>query len=103
MLVTSRALRTRRDRPELFVRYVPVVGQGSAAGHLVAFDRGGAVTIATRLPVGLQCGGGWGDTTGVLPARPHRDVVTDRRVDGGVIHVDDLLADYPVALLVPTG
>ena len=37
---------------------------GRAAEHAVAFDRGGgAVTVATRLPLGLARRGGWGDTT----------------------------------------
>ena len=54
MLVTTRALRLRRDRPELFTRYVPIAAHGRAADHVIAFDRGGAITIATRLPVGLR-------------------------------------------------
>ena len=52
LLVTSRALRLRRDRPELFEEYTPLAASGPAADHLVAFDRGGAITLATRLPVG---------------------------------------------------
>ena len=47
------ALRLRRDRPELFTGYTPLTAAGPAADHLVAFDRGGAITVATRLPVGL--------------------------------------------------
>ena len=35
----------------------------------MAFDRGGAVTLATRLPVGLAASGGWRDTTVALPGR----------------------------------
>ena len=62
LLVTSRALRLRRDRPELFTRYTPMTVVGEAADHAIAFDRGGALTVATRLPVGLAARGGWGDT-----------------------------------------
>ena len=40
LLVTSRALRLRRDRPELFTGYRPVAATGAAAAHLLAFDRG---------------------------------------------------------------
>ena len=40
LLVTSRALRLRRDRPELFTGYTPVTATGAAAAHLLAFDRG---------------------------------------------------------------
>ena len=55
LLVTDRALRLRRDRPELFTGYHPLLGQRCRPpSHLVAFDRGGAITFATRLPLGLQ-------------------------------------------------
>jgi len=84
--VTARALRLRRDRPELFTGYSPLSAEGPAAGHLLAFDRGGAVTIVTRLPLGLAARGGWGDTTLTLADGTHR--------------VADLLGDSPVALVV---
>lgn len=99
LLVVSRALRARRDRPELFTRYRPVTAVGDAAGHLVAFDRGGALTLATRLPVGLAARGGWGDTVVLLPPGRYVDALTGQRYDGGERAVADLLARYPVALL----
>ena len=101
LLVTSRALRLRRDHPELFSRYTPVAAYGTAAAHVVAFDRGDAITVATRLPVGLDAAGGWGDTSIVLAGRPVVDVVTGRIFDGGTVLMSDLLDRYPVALLVP--
>ena len=52
--VTAAALRLRRDRPELFTTYAAVPASGPAADHVLAFDRGGAVTVVTRLPVGLR-------------------------------------------------
>src|SRR4029078_948537 len=61
LLVTSRALRLRRYRPHPFGDYVPLAASGAAADHLIAFDRGGAIAFATRLPVGLAARGGWGD------------------------------------------
>ena len=100
LLVTSRVLRLRRDRPDLFTRYQPVTALGSAAEHVVAFDRGGAVAIATRLPVGLANVGGWGDTSILLPGRPVTDVITGARYEGGQLALAELLARYPVALLV---
>jgi (1->4)-alpha-D-glucan 1-alpha-D-glucosylmutase len=103
LLVTSRALRTRRDHPEWFSRYQGVPAYGPAASHVVAFDRGGAVTVATRLPLGLEAGGGWRDTSVLLAGRPVRDAVTGRSFPGGAVRVADLLRDYPVALLVPEG
>jgi (1->4)-alpha-D-glucan 1-alpha-D-glucosylmutase len=96
--VVSRALRLRRDRPDLFATYLPVRAQGVAGRHAVAFDRGGAITMATRLPVGLERDGGWRDTTLDLDGSA-TDVLTDRRHDG-VVALSELLADYPVALLV---
>ncbi len=101
LLVTSRALRLRRDRPELFSRYTPMTVAGNAADHAVAFDRGGAVAVATRLPVGLAARGGWGDTVLLRHSGPTVDVLTGRRFGGGPLRLADLLATYPVALLTP--
>ena len=47
----------------------PVLADGPAAEHVLAFDRGGVVAVATRLPVGLARRGGWGDTTLSLAGR----------------------------------
>ena len=99
LLVTAKALRLRRDRPELFTRYTALAALGEAADHLVAFDRGGAVTLATRLPVGLEARGGWGDTVVLLPQRAVVDELTGREFEGGELLVADLLSRYPVALL----
>ncbi|PPH36928.1 malto-oligosyltrehalose synthase [Rathayibacter sp. AY1E3] len=101
LLVTSRALRLRRDRPELFTRYAAVPAIGPAAEHAIAFDRGGALTVATRLPEGLAASGGWNGTVVVLPGHPMEDVLTGRTFAGGVTPVAEILADYPVALLAP--
>lgn len=104
LLVTSRALRLRRDRPELFAGYSPVQAAGAAAGHLVAFSRGadadGALALATRLPAGLAAGGGWRDTAVEL-SEPMRDELTGAGYGPGSVPVAELLGTYPVALLVP--
>ena len=102
LLVTSRALRLRRDHPHFFSRYLPVEAFGSAAKHVIAFDRGDAVTVATRLPVGLATAGGWGDTTIHLAGRGWTDVITGRTIGGGPVLLSLLLERYPVALLAPT-
>lgn len=83
--VVRQALTLRRDRPELFTSYTPLRAEGPAADHVLAFDRGGAVTVVTRLPVGLSALGGWGDTVLRLPDGPTA--------------VADVLAGEPVALL----
>ncbi|MFJ6651342.1 malto-oligosyltrehalose synthase [Microbacterium sp. NPDC091313] len=101
LLVTSRTLRLRRDRPELFTRYTPATVVGAAAEYAVAFDRGGALAVATRLPVGLERRGRWGDTLLLQHPRPVIDAFTGRRYAGSQLRLADVLAVYPVALLVP--
>jgi (1->4)-alpha-D-glucan 1-alpha-D-glucosylmutase len=100
MLVTTRALRARRDYPELFYRYLPIVAVGPARSHVVAFDRGGAIALGTRLPVGLQAQGGWGDTLLLLPRGSFTDIIADREFEGGPTPAETIFADYPVALLM---
>lgn len=98
MLVTSRALRLRRDRPELFTGYTPLIAQGPAAEHLFGFDRGGAITLVTRLPMGLAQAGGWRKTTVDLPHGVWVDELTGSRCEGSVL-VAEVLDLLPVALL----
>ncbi len=99
LLVTSRALRLRREHPELFTRYLPVELLGDASDHAIAFDRGGAIAVATRLPVGLASRGGWGDTRMLIPGGTWTDALTGRAYPGGELPVAEVLRDYPVALL----
>lgn len=98
--LTATALRLRRQRPELFTGYEPVTAQGSAARHLLGFDRGGAISLTTRYPLGLSRAGGWADTEVELPAGRWHDLFSDRTVDGGRHRVGDLLDTAAVALLV---
>jgi (1->4)-alpha-D-glucan 1-alpha-D-glucosylmutase len=97
LMVTSRALRLRRESPELFGGYRPLTATGPAADHLIGFDRGGVITLATRLPLGLANAGGWRDTRVELPAAGWTDVLTGRPAQAAVAGI---LAEYPVALLV---
>jgi (1->4)-alpha-D-glucan 1-alpha-D-glucosylmutase len=93
LLLVSRALRLLRGAT--LDRYEPVRAAGPAADHLVGFDRGGAIALGTRLPVGLDRAGGWRDTTVTVTGT---DVLTGRAYEGETA-VAKLLADYPVALL----
>jgi len=122
LLVTSRALRLRRDHRGWFAGdYQPVTGIGAAAGHVVAFCRGGqAITVATRLPARLRRSGGWRDTALAVPPGRWRDVLTGAEylvtisqpgegtvpgAGGAVIAstrlmLSDLMRQLPVALLI---
>jgi len=106
VLVTSRALRVRRERPTAFVGpdagYAPVP---TSTGNALAFARtvGGepaAVTVVTRLALALDRLGGWGEHTVVLPDGGWHDTLTGRDLGGGSVRLADLLHRYPVALLV---
>ncbi|HEX3493057.1 MAG TPA: malto-oligosyltrehalose synthase [Streptosporangiaceae bacterium] len=107
LLVTSRALRLRRDHPGWFAGpYEPLAASGPAAEHVLAFARGAAVTVATRLPAGLRRRGGWSGTTLDRPSPPSgtdawRDVLTGAVHSGLPLSLAQLTARFPVALLVP--
>jgi (1->4)-alpha-D-glucan 1-alpha-D-glucosylmutase len=132
LLVTSRALRLRRDHPHWFVPETglsdaasdgpwspgPVATAGYApvattTGHALAFARGPlaldgtlrarSVTVVTRLPVALDRHGGWAGHTLTLPEGSWRDVITGRTVSGGPCRLADLLDRFPVALLAADG
>jgi (1->4)-alpha-D-glucan 1-alpha-D-glucosylmutase len=103
LLIVTRALRLRRDRPELFGgSYESLPAQGPAADHLFAFARGGGhlVAVATRLPVTLQRAGGWRGTTLPMGPGPWTNVLTGQPVPSSWVAAEDLLQRYPVALLV---
>ena len=102
--LTSRTLRLRRARPDLFAGYTAIPADGPAADHVLAFDRGGAITVATRLPLGLARRGGFADTTITLAADSgdsgdYVDVLTGARHTATVL-VSAVLATYPAALLI---
>lgn len=105
LLLVSRSLRLRRDRPELFSGYVPLAATGPASGHLVAFDRGGVIALGTRLPIGLERAGGWGAAALTLPPGRWGDVLhgSAAPVRSGTVPLAAVLNDYPVAVLVREG
>ncbi|GAB7189856.1 hypothetical protein NUM3379_05620 [Kineococcus sp. NUM-3379] len=109
LLVTSRALRLRREHPEWFLgpqaAYAPVP---TSTGNAVAVARGDGlgthvVAVATRLPVALERNGGWGEHTLALPEGTWRCVLTGTTVPGGGVRLAELLEGLPVALLVRDG
>jgi (1->4)-alpha-D-glucan 1-alpha-D-glucosylmutase len=71
---------------------------GPRSDHLIGFDRGSLVAMATRLPVGLAARGGWGATHVRLPAGSWRDLLTGAD-HSGEVQVRTILSRFPVALL----
>jgi (1->4)-alpha-D-glucan 1-alpha-D-glucosylmutase len=106
LLVTSRALRLRRDLPDAFVGpgagFLPLAhSAGNALTYARTIDgRPRVAVVATRLAAALDRLGGWADHTIALPGAVWHDVLTDREVTGGVVEVAGLLDRLPVALLV---
>ncbi len=102
MLLTSRALRLRRDHPELFTDYTPLETTGALAEHALGFDRGGAATVVTRFPATLAAEGGFTDETVALAPGLWQDVLTHREftaAQDAPVTLAELLDTYPVAIL----
>jgi (1->4)-alpha-D-glucan 1-alpha-D-glucosylmutase len=99
----QRVLALRSRRPELFgaqSSYAALSAEGSKADHVVACARGGeAVIVAQRLA--HRRGEGWSDTCLRLASGRWRDELSGTVHDGGELPLDHLLADFPVALLMP--
>ena len=119
------ALGSRRRLPALFQAgaYVPLSAVGTHAAHVCAFARHRgrevAVVVIPRLIARLTGGGArlplgeevWADTSLPLPGdlgtAAYRDVFTGAtvevtRLDGGAaLRLGAVLADFPVALLLP--
>ena len=98
--VVTTALRVRRAHPDTFVRgdYVPVLADGDASDHVVAFRRGADVVVAvTRWTVRLS-ETGWGNTVLPLPEGTWKDALTGTIADGPT-SAAQLFAGLPVALL----
>ncbi|OBB71183.1 malto-oligosyltrehalose synthase [Mycobacterium sp. 852014-52144_SCH5372336] len=98
--VVTSALAVRRERPATFSTggYTPVLADGPAAQHLVAFQRGGDVlTAVTRHSVRLS-ETGWGETALTLPSGTWFDRIGGRRHTGRVLAAE-LFTELPVVLL----
>ncbi len=102
LLVTSRALRVRRELRECFgddATYEPLA---TSTEHAVGFVRTGRVAcVVTRATRRLLDNGGWKDQTVTLPAGTWRDELTGRMLEGGrEVRCAEVFAQLPVALLV---
>jgi (1->4)-alpha-D-glucan 1-alpha-D-glucosylmutase len=98
--VVTTALRLRRSRPDTFLRgnYVPLLADGDASDHVLAFSRGDDIVVAvTRWTVRLT-ETGWGNTVLPLPEGTWKDTLTGAIADGPT-SAAQLFADLPVVLL----
>lgn len=101
--VVAEALRLRRERQDTFTAggHVPILAEGAASRHVVAYLRGRDVIVAaTRLTVSLA-ETGWAGTTVGLPDGEWTNRFTERAHSGSVL-AEDLFGDWPVALLERT-
>ena len=108
LLVTSRALRLRRDHPEWFIgEHATYAAVPTASEHAVAVGRGDAggiqvVAVATRLEGRLRAAGGWGAASVALPEGDWVDLLSGAAVTrpaDGEVELAVLLRALPVALL----
>ena len=110
LLVTSRALRARRDHADAFTgvaagyRPLPCSSGNALSYARTAGDEPRVVVVATRLPVSLERYGGWQAHTVALPplangARWHC-ALSDRVFESGETSLAALLDGVPVALLL---
>jgi (1->4)-alpha-D-glucan 1-alpha-D-glucosylmutase len=115
--VTSKGLALRAEMPEVFLEptYVPLLADSGKEENICAFAlRNGSraiVAVAPRLFTGLMQEGDlapigervWGDSKLVMPeglSGSFINVLTEEKHQGNSLRVADLLATFPVALLV---
>ncbi len=101
--IVTAALHSRAERPDSYLTggYSPVLAEGSAARHLVAFLRGDGVLVAVQRWTVTLAETGWGDTSLPLPDGEWVDRMTGRSFSGRA-GAGELFADLPVTLLERT-
>jgi (1->4)-alpha-D-glucan 1-alpha-D-glucosylmutase len=99
--ITSRTLRLRRERPDLFGADAGYTPLDSESPHVLGFLRGAElVAVVTRWP-GRLARTGWAETRVALPAGTWTDVLTGTTyAAAGGVNAADLLRQLPVALLL---
>ena len=95
------SLLLRREHPEWFgaeAAYTPLLAEGSKCDHVIAYLRGHSViAVVPRLIVKLD--GAWRRTRLPLPQGRWKNRFTGAIINGGSVEIDQLLHDFPVALL----
>jgi (1->4)-alpha-D-glucan 1-alpha-D-glucosylmutase len=126
LLVTTHALRHRRDNRDRFERgaYVPLAADGPRARHVVAFartlDAGASIVVAGRFFAALSTAAEfplgevvWAENRIVvpasIPARQYREIMTGKLIDAVEepatgrrrLKLDHVFSTLPVAILEP--
>jgi (1->4)-alpha-D-glucan 1-alpha-D-glucosylmutase len=100
MWVVNKALALRNERPEWFgaeAAYTPLSAHGPQKERVIAYLRGDRVlTVVPRWTHGDTA---WSKTMLALPEGRWRNVLSDEIVAGGLVAVEALLREFPVALL----
>jgi (1->4)-alpha-D-glucan 1-alpha-D-glucosylmutase len=101
--IITAALHSRAERPAAYLAggYAPVLAEGTAATHLVAFRRADDVLVAVQRWTVSLAETGWGDTSLPLPDGDWVDRLTGRAFRGKA-GAAELFADLPVTLLERT-
>jgi (1->4)-alpha-D-glucan 1-alpha-D-glucosylmutase len=102
--VVHHALRLRSEHPEWFgaeAGYTPVLAKGPQAKRVVAYLRG--ADVLTLVPRWTHAAEPWGDTAIDLPPGRWINRLTRAELQGGSLCVADLLAEFPVALIMRQG
>ncbi|HEV3473372.1 MAG TPA: malto-oligosyltrehalose synthase, partial [Actinomycetota bacterium] len=99
LFLATRALQVRQERRPAFEDdYAALWADGDHADHVIAHRRGtDVIAVGQRWPV--TRGEMWSDTTLPLPDGTWRDVLSDETHQGRIA-MADLLAPFPVSLLV---
>jgi (1->4)-alpha-D-glucan 1-alpha-D-glucosylmutase len=98
------ALQLRNEHPEWFgaeAEYVPVKAKGLSRDRVIAYRRG--EKVLTAVPRWSHEAEGWGETAVTIPEGRWVNRLTGKRVSGGRVRLEDLLSEFPVALLAREG
>jgi (1->4)-alpha-D-glucan 1-alpha-D-glucosylmutase len=102
--VVHRSLELRKEHPEWFgaeAAYVPVAAEGPRSECVIAYLRGkNVLTVVPRWSYGGSRGAAaWGETVIEVAEGRWRNRLTGADVAGGRVRAEELLAEFPVALL----
>ncbi|HEY5211504.1 MAG TPA: malto-oligosyltrehalose synthase [Acidobacteriaceae bacterium] len=98
--VVHHALQLRNEHPAWFgaeAAYVPVMAEGSQRERVIAYRR--EADVMAIVPRWSHETEGWGETSIAVPEGRWVNCMTGMEVTGGKVRLDELLAEFPVALL----